>query len=203
MNEILLQAQRREPGRSAARAMRRKSVVPGIFYFHGEEPIPVAAHELALRPLIRTSESHLVRMRLDDGVEKTCILKDISFDPITDRPVHFDLQGVSADETIAVEVPVNLVGQSIGQRDGGIVEFLLHKIEIECLPQDLPDHINVDISNLGIGESIHVSDLTIEKGSFLTGGDVAVVAVATPRAESDTSSGPTEPEVITKGKEKA
>lgn len=203
MNEILLQAQRREPGRSAARAMRRKSVVPGIFYFHGEEPIPVAAHELALRPLIRTSESHLVRMRLDDGVEKTCILKDISFDPITDRPVHFDLQGVSADETIAVEVPVNLVGQSIGQRDGGIVEFLLHKIEIECLPQDLPDHINVDISNLGIGESIHVSDLTIEKGRFLTGDDVAIVAVATPRTESDASAGPTEPEVITKGKEKA
>lgn len=203
MNEILLQAQRREPGRSAARAMRRKSVVPGIFYFHGEEPIPVAAHELALRPLIRTSESHLVRMRLDDGVEKTCILKDISFDPITDRPVHFDLQGVSADEAIAVEVPVSLVGQSIGQRDGGIVEFLLHKIEIECLPQDLPDHINVDISNLNIGESIHVSDLTIEKGRFLTGGDVAVVAVAAPRAESETSSGPTEPEVITKGKEKA
>ena len=114
MNEILLQAQRRQPGRSAARAMRRQSVVPGIFYFHGEEPIAVAAHELALRPLIRTSESHLVRMRLDDGVEKTCILKDISFDPITDRPVHFDLQGVAADEAIAVEVPVNLVGQAIG-----------------------------------------------------------------------------------------
>ncbi|MCC7438403.1 MAG: 50S ribosomal protein L25 [Armatimonadetes bacterium] len=203
MNEILLQAQRRQPGRSAARAMRRKSVVPGIFYFHGEEPIPVAAHELALRPLIRTSESHLVRMRLDDGVEKTCILKDISFDPITDRPVHFDLQGVSADEAIAVEVPVNLVGQAIGQRDGGIVEALLHKIEIECLPQDLPDHINVDISNLGIGESIHVSDLTLEKGQILTHGDVAVVAIAAPRTESDAASGSTEPEVIAKGKEKA
>ena len=203
MNEILLQAQRRQPGRSAARAMRRQSVVPGIFYFHGEEPIAVAAHELALRPLIRTSESHLVRMRLDDGVEKTCILKDISFDPITDRPVHFDLQGVAADEAIAVEVPVNLVGQAIGQRDGGIVEALLHKIEIECLPLDLPDHINVDISNLGIGESIHVSDLTLEKGRILTHGDVAVVAVAAPRTESDAASGPAEAEVITKGKEKA
>ena len=203
MNEILLQAQRRTPGRSEARAMRRKSIVPGIFYFHGEEPIAVAAHELALRPLIRTSESHLVRMRLDDGVEKTCILKDISFDPITDRPVHFDLQGVSADEAITVEVPVSIVGQSIGQRDGGIVEFLLHKIEIKCLPQDLPDHINVDITNLGIGDSIHVSDMTLEKGTFVTGGDVAVVAIAAPRTESEATAGSAEPEVITKGKEKA
>ena len=69
MSEITLEANRRELGRSAARAMRRKSIVPGIFYFHGEEPIAISVPELSLRPLIFTTESHLVRLRLDDGVE--------------------------------------------------------------------------------------------------------------------------------------
>src|SRR5512133_2845639 len=116
MSEVLLQAHRREPGRSNARALRRQSVVPGIYYSHGEEPIPIAAGELALRPLIYTTESHLVRLRLEEGLERTCVVKDVVFDPITDRPVHFDLQGVAADEAIRVEVPVVLHGTSIGQR---------------------------------------------------------------------------------------
>src|SRR4051812_44037136 len=106
MSEVILEARRREAGRSNARLLRRQSVVPGIYYFHGEEPIAISVAELALRPLIYTTESHLVKMKLDDGSEKSCVLKDISFDPITDRPTHFDLQGVSANEAIRVEVPV-------------------------------------------------------------------------------------------------
>ncbi len=200
MNEIVLDVQRRNPGRSEARAMRRRSLVPGIFYFHGEEPIAIAVHELALRPLIETAETHLVRLRVD-GIEKSCILKDIDFHPITDRPVHFDLQGVAADERIRVEVPIALQGQAIGQRDGGIVDFVLHKIEVECLPQDLPDHINVDITNLGIGQSLHVGDVKVENLTILTPADVTVVLIAQPRTDADlTSGGATEPEVISKGR---
>ena len=145
MSEVLLEARRREPGRSAARALRRQGVVPGVFYFHGEEPIAVAATELALRPLIFTAESHIVRLRLDDGVEKTCILKEVTFDPITDRATHFDLQGVAANERVRVEVPVALTGSSVGVREGGIVDQILYKLEIECLPKDLPEHIDVDM----------------------------------------------------------
>ncbi len=203
MSEILLQASLRTPGRSLARALRRKSQVPGIYYFHGETPIAVAATELALRPLIYTSDSHIIRLRLDDGTEKTCVLKDITFDPITDRPVHFDLQGVAADEKVRVEVPVVIVGQAAGQRDGGIVDFILHKVEIECMPSDLPEHIEVDVTKLGIGESLHVSDISVPNVTVLTAGEAAVVAVAAPRTDAAGTAGASEPEVIAKGKTEA
>lgn len=201
MNEILLSVQRRAPGRSVARMMRRQGVVPGIYYYHGEEPIAIAVAELSLRPLIETSESHLVRIKLEDGTEKTCILKDMDFHPVTDRPVHFDLQGVAANETIKVEVPIALQGMAIGQRDGGVVEFVLHKVEVECLPKYLPDHINVDITDLAIGQSIHVGDIVLENVTILTAADVTVALVASPRVESsDAEGGAAEPEVITKSK---
>jgi large subunit ribosomal protein L25 len=201
MSEIILDVKRREPGRSNARALRRNSIVPGIYYYHGEEPIPVATAELALRPLIYTTESHIVSMRLDDGTQKTCVLKDISFDPITDRPVHFDLQGVAANETMRVEVPINVVGQAAGQRDGGIVDLVLHKLEIECLPGHLPEHIDVDITNLQINDSIHVRDLQIENITFLAAPYATIVAISPPRlaVETEPTTAP-EPEVITKAK---
>lgn len=200
MSEIILEARRRTPGRSEARVMRRQSIVPGIYYFHGEEPIAIAVHELALRPLIYTTESHLVRMRLDDGSEKSCMLKDISFDPITDRPTHFDLQGVAANEAIRVEVPVVLTGNSVGQRNGGVVDLVLHKLEIECMPADLPEHIEVDITNVDVNQSLHVSDLSIPNVTFITHSDLAVVTITPQRGEMEASGGATEPEVISKGK---
>lgn len=202
MSDISLQAQRRQPGRSNARALRRQSMVPGVFYFHGEESIPLAAHELALRPLIQTSESHLINLTLDDGVEKLCILKDMTFDPITDRPTHFDLMGVAAGESIRVSVPVVLSGRAAGQMDGGLVQHILHELEIECLPKDLPEHIEVDITPLGIGNSIHVSDLSLENAQILTSAEATVVSVSAPRTEEEgmSTSGPMEPEVISKGK---
>jgi large subunit ribosomal protein L25 len=203
MSEVLLEARHRAPGRSDARALRRQGIVPGVFYFHGEEPIPLAATELALRPLIFTAESHIVRLRLDDGVEKTCILKEVTFDPITDRATHFDLLGVSATEVVRVEVPLLLVGTAAGQREGGVVDVLLHKLEIECLPKDLPEHIDVDITDLAIGQSLHVRDVKAENLTILSSEDATIVAITPPRVgvEATPAAAAAEPEVITKGKE--
>jgi large subunit ribosomal protein L25 len=200
MSEVILEARRREPGRSNARSLRRQSVVPGIYYFHGEEPIAISVAELSLRPLIYTTESHLVKMKLDDGSEKACVLKDICFDPITDRPTHFDLQGVSANVMMHVEVPVTLVGQSVGVRNGGVVDFSLHKLEVECLPANLPEHIEVDISNLDVNDSVHVSDLNIPNVTIVTSADLSIVGISPARVAMEEPAGATEPEVITKGK---
>lgn len=202
MSDISLQAQRREPGRSTARSLRRQGIVPGVFYFHGEDSIPLAAHELALRPLIQTAESHLINLKLDDGTEKLCILKDMTFDPITDRPTHFDLMGVAAGESIRVSVPVVLSGRAAGQLEGGLVQHILHELDIECLPKDLPEHIVIDITPLAIGNAIHVSDLSVENVSILTAAEATVVSVSAPRVteEETISAGPAEPEVIAKGK---
>jgi large subunit ribosomal protein L25 len=204
MSEIVLEARLREPGRSAARAMRRQGVVPGIYYFHGQEPIALAATELALRPLIYTAETHIVRLRLEDGTEKTCILKEVTFDPITDRATHFDLQGVSATERVRVEVPIALTGSSIGVREGGVLDFHLHKLEIDCLPKDLPEHIDVDISGLAVGQSLHVRDLDLPSLHILSAEDATIVSVTPPRVEMEATPAPVvpgEPELIGKAKE--
>jgi large subunit ribosomal protein L25 len=200
MSEVILEARRREPGRSNARVLRRQSVIPGIYYFHGEEPIAISVAELALRPLIFTTESHLVKMKLDDGTEKSCVLKDIVFDPITDRPTHFDLQGVSANEVIRVEVPIVLVGQAIGMRNGGVIDFALHKLEVECVPASLPEHVEVDITNLNVNDSFHVSDLDLPGITIVTSGDLNIVSVNPARVAMEDASTAAEPEVIAKGK---
>lgn len=204
MSEILLEARLREPGRSAARALRRQGVVPGIYYFHGQDPIALAATELALRPLIYTAETHIVRLRLEDGSEKTCILKEVTFDPITDRATHFDLQGVSATERVRVEVPIALTGSSIGVREGGVLDFHLHKLEIECFPKDLPEHIDVDISTLTVGQTLHVSDLDLPNLTILSSLDATVVSIIPPRVELESTPAAAvtaEPELISKEKE--
>lgn len=200
MSEVILEARRREPGRSNARVLRRQSVVPGIYYFHGEEPIAISVAELALRPLIYTTESHLVKLKLDDGNEKSCVLKDIVFDPITDRPTHFDLQGVSANEVIRVEVPIVLVGQAIGMRNGGMIDFALHKLEVECVPADLPDQIEVDITNLNVNDSFHVSDLDLPNFTIVTPGELNIVSINPARVAMEETATTAEPEVISKGK---
>ena len=207
MSDTKLEAQLREAGRSNARTLRRQGVIPGIFYFHGQDSIPLAVHELALRPLITTSESRLVNLKLDDGSEKLCILKEVVFDPLTDRPVHFDLMGVAAGEVIKVSVPIALIGRAAGQTEGGIVQHTLHELDIEVLPKNLPEHIEVDITELNIGDSVHVSELDVENVTILTSEEATVVSISAPRiVEEETPEGleeteeVAEPEVIGKGK---
>ncbi len=208
MSDIQLDAQMREPGRSTARSLRRDGAIPGIYYFHGEDSISIAVDELALRPLIQTSESRLVNLKLDDGTEKLCILKDMVFDPITDRPVHFDLMGVAAGELIKVYVAVHLVGRAAGLAEGGLVQHQLNEIEIEVLPKNLPEHVEVDVSGLNIGDSLHVGDIDAGDFTILTPDNITIVSVSAPRvADEDAGegdllgeAGSAEPEVIGKGK---
>ena len=205
MSDIALEAKVREAGRSNARALRREGVIPGIYYFHGEDSIPLAVHELALRPLINTSESHLVNLQLNDGSEKLCILKEVVFDPITDRPVHFDLMGVAAGEVIKVSVPVVLLGRAAGQGEGGVVQHILNELDLEVLPKNMPEHIEVDISPLGIGDSIHVSDLSLDDVTILNPEEATIVSVSAPRVSEEEGAElegveAAEPEVIGKGK---
>ncbi len=209
MSEITLKATRREPGRSAARRMRRNGIVPGIYYFHGEASVAIATNELALRPLIYTSETHLIRLEIEGGEEKRCILKAVDFDPITDRPVHFDLQGVAAGETIRTEIPIVFTGNAVGVKNGGIQQTILHRLDIECLPKDLPEHIEVDVTPLEVGESIHVGDLNLENIDVHHQPDQTIVTIVPPRVVSDEEQpleqqgAESEPELVGRGGEES
>ncbi|MCE1189796.1 MAG: 50S ribosomal protein L25 [Ignavibacteria bacterium] len=205
MEKVVLQASvRTEFSKSGRGQLRRNGKVPGILYAKTVEPIPVTVLENSINPLVFTAESHVINLQLDNGTQVDCVIKDIQFDPVTDRVIHFDLQGLVSGEKLEIEIPVVITGSSIGVRDGGLLQQFLHKIKIECLPSDIPEHVEVDVTALGMGHAVHVSDLKIAGAEILHTPETVVVSVSHPRSAEEAADGEgrTEPEVIAKGKEK-
>ena len=184
MSEIVLTAQRRDPRAKHANALRREGFIPGVFYGHGEENLNIAVEPLSLNPLIFTSTTNIVTLKLADGTAKQCILREVQFDPVTDRPVHFDLLGLRENEEISIEVPVVLSGGvSQGVKDGGTLQHVIHKLHISCLPKYIPSKVEIDVSALNINDSVHVRDLKIDNVTMLENADSAVVSVLPPTVE--------------------
>jgi len=210
MSEISIIAKKRVLStKGTVNKLRRDGNIPGIYYRKGTEPIPIYTSDSALKPLVYTSETHVINLQIDEGDELKSILKNVQFDPVSDKVVHFDLLGISADEELEIEVPVALEGQAKGIKEGGVVQHTMHKLRISCLPADIPQHITIDITNLGIGDSVHVKDINVEKARLLHHDDVIIVSVHVPRAVVEptaavaevTGEEKTEPEVISKGKQ--
>ncbi len=195
MSEIILNAEKRETGKKAAKAVRKRGMLTGNYYSNGSQPIAIAVHPLSMRNIVYTKDTHLVRLNVENS-SYDCILKDVSFDPVSDKIVHFDLLGVSANAEIEIEVPVVLQGQAIGVRDGGIVDFVLHKIRVACIPANMPEHIEVNISNVGMNSSLHISDITVPNVRILERPDSVIVAVTPPRDEEANTGSTTEPELV-------
>lgn len=209
MSEITITAEIRKDLGKRAKKLLRSGKIPGIFYGHGQPNIPIAMGELTLQPLYRSSAAHIINLKLDDGSSHTCILRDVQFDPVTDRPVHFDMFGLSENEELTIEVPLAVVGAAKGVKDGGILQHIIHRLRVSCLPKNIPDHIEVNVESLEINKSIHVRDLNIPNVKVLENENSTVVAVVPPTVlkEAEVAPGavpaeaaPAEPEVIGKGK---
>ena len=208
MEKSILEAEVRETGnKQASKLVRKNGKIPGVYYSKHDSPIHLAVPEKSINPLIFSAETHLVSLKVD-GKELDCVIKDVQFDPVTDKVVHFDLIGLTSGETFQLEIPVQLHGTPVGIKEGGIIQHLIHKLEIECLPKDIPQHINIDISELKIGDAIHVKDINIENITILNPEDSVIIQVTHPKVEKEpvaaeeTEAGEeqTEPEVIGKGK---
>ena len=205
MEKVVLEAKKREQINKASRsALRRSGRVPAVFYSRHYEPLAIDLSERALHPLVFTSKTHLISLNLGEPEYMDCIIKDVQFDPVTEKIVHIDLLGLQKGEKIQIEVPVQLRGTPIGLKEGGVLQHTLHKIEIECLPAEIPEHLEIDVTNLKLGDSIHISDLKFENFDILNSEEVIVAAVTHPKVEKEETPAEgvevTEPEVIAKGK---
>ncbi|MCY7361672.1 MAG: 50S ribosomal protein L25 [Ignavibacteria bacterium] len=205
MSEITLKAQKREQNQELTlNQLRKKGIIPGIYYGHGVDNINIAANELDLRPIIYTTESHIINLKFGEDSTLSCILKDVQFHPVSDKPLHFDLIALKEGETINIEVSVHLVGNSIGVREGGVLQHNLHKLDIECLPSNIPSHIDVDIAGMNIGDSLKISDLKLDNVTILNDSNASIVAIVAASVEkevaTDGTEAPAEPEVISKAK---
>lgn len=181
MEAITLEAQDRDVGKKATRAVRRAGNVPCVLYGHHTDSVSFQIPEASLKQLIYTTETHVVNVKLD-GKEYSCILKDADLHPVTDRPIHADFLVLEAGEMVTLVVPVRYHGTPLGQKEGGNTQVILHEIEVRCLPQDIPAHIEVDIAGLNIGDAIHIEDLEVEGAEIIGRPEQTVVTVVAPRA---------------------
>jgi large subunit ribosomal protein L25 len=211
MSEITLTAEIRKEIGKRTNVLRKTGKVPGIYYGHGQENIPVALSELILKPLYTTSATHVINLKLNDGSSHMCVLRDVQLDPVTEKPVHFDLFGLNENEVITIEIPVKLTGGiPKGVRDGGILQHILHKLKVSCLPKDIPDHVEINVEELEINRSIHVKDMVIANVKIMENETSTIVAVVPPVvvkepepaavAVAPTAEAPAEPEVVARGK---
>jgi large subunit ribosomal protein L25 len=182
--ERKLKAERRDStGKETAHKVRAAGRVPAVVYGRGMEPIHVSVDSRELFHLLHTDAGMnvLVDLRVD-GDHFLALPREIQRDLIRGRFIHVDFLRIARDEKITVEVPVHLVGESHGVKEGGVIEHHLWNLNVECLPTDVPTHIDADITRLGINESLKVSDLKApERCTILTPVDEVVVSVVPPQ----------------------
>ena len=208
MKEKIIKAEIRvKSGKEYSKKLRREGKIPGIFYSKGSEPIPFACDLKELKDIEHYGTSIITVMF--DGKKVNGLIKEIQYDLVSDGIIHIDIMGIELTKKVCVEVPVVIKGTAVGVKDSeGILEQITHKIEIECLPTDIPERIEVDVSELNIGNSIHVGDLKIENAKIITKPDFAVITIVPPTVIKEVvEAAPSEeeekePEVIQKDKEK-
>lgn len=183
MSQIILAAEPRVPGQTAAKALRRDGRTPGVYYANGQDPVHFSVQTLALRPVVYTAEAKTVSLEVG-GKSMPCILKEVTFDPVTDKILHIDMLGIVAGNKIALQIPLHIVGLAIGVREGGTLEHIIHKARVRVDPTTMPEHIDVDVTNLGRGQSIHVRDLNVPGVEFMDRPDAIVVACHNPKGSA-------------------
>ena len=206
-NANLSAALRTETGKGAARSLRREGRVPGIIYGHAREPQPltVDAKELG-RLLEHVTESTVIELALDGKPTKT-LIREIQRHPVKRSIVHVDFQELVAGESVIVRIPLVFRGVAQGVKvDAGIMNTLMTEFEVEADPSNIPDHIDVDVTNVTIGHALHVGEIPLPAGvTVLDDPESAVVIVSAPKATELTPAEgivaiPAEPELIRKPK---
>ncbi|MBU2938297.1 50S ribosomal protein L25/general stress protein Ctc [Lacinutrix sp. C3R15] len=173
-------SQRESVGKKATKALRNAGQVPCVLY-GGDKPVHFSAPELAFSKLVYTPNAHTVVIELTDGTTLNAVLQDIQFHPVTDRILHVDFYQLFDDKEISLNVPVNIVGNSRGVKNGGVLRKNNRKLRVKALPANLPDFIEIDITPLKIGDKISVRDLNQEKYTLLHSDNTVVCQIKTSR----------------------
>lgn len=182
----LLAKLRTQLGKEASRKLRQKGLVPAICYGPRTDSVPLTLDPKELMKTIQIGENVLIELMIQDGkkaAQKVVVVRDLQIDPIKDQYIHADLFEVVMDEEISVEVPIVLVGKPEGVKMGGVLEQITREITVECLPADIPQSIDVNVSHLNIGDTIHIGDIGLEKGKILVDATTTLATVVPPTVE--------------------
>ncbi|MFH1005873.1 MAG: 50S ribosomal protein L25 [Candidatus Latescibacterota bacterium] len=204
--ELVMHAnQREETGKGYCKRLRQQGIIPGVLYGPGEDPTSIEIDRKQLEELLhaggQTSMVTLMLGRERKHTRKT-IVRDLQYDPVRGVLIHADFQHISMTQTIHVEIPISVVGIPEGVRNAdGILDHTMHSVELSCLPTEIPDHVEVDVTELGLGQSIHVADLLEKESRITSDPERIVLSVVMPRkavevAEDEAGEGMAQPEVI-------
>lgn len=170
-------------GKKVAKRLRFRGQLPAVVYGEDAAPVACSVDQRRLTDLLKAHGRNAIISLSAGDTSQSTIIKDIQYHPVRDEILHVDFHRIDLTRKIVVEVPVHATGAAVGVRiSEGILEQMLHDIEVECLPTEIPDHIEIDVSDLDIGDSLHVSDIVQDGDDFsiVTDADRTVFAVAAP-----------------------
>jgi large subunit ribosomal protein L25 len=214
MSELVIEVERREQfGKGANRKLRAQGLIPAVVYGGGKEPVPVVVNRKAVAELLHRERGKntifLLRMK-GTKQERHAMLKDFQIDPITQQYIHLDFIRVMKGQHVRVEVPVELVGESVGVKAGGFLDFTGRSLHVECPADAIPEKVTVDISKLRIGEHVAAGQVQLPPGVKLLDDPHKILVTIEGRAaaaEEEVAAAPAEemaePEVIRRGKAEA
>jgi len=203
MHTVALTAQvRKTLGKGAARSLRRQSLVPAVLYGRDVEStlLSVSPTDLERATSTASAENILIDLTITDGESmrnQRAMIREIQVDPVNRNILHVDFLGISMDRQITVEVPINLVGDPVGVSAGGMLQQVLRSVEISCLPDRIPDTLELDVSSLSMGHSLHVSDLQAPEGvELLSDQRLTIATVLAPKKIEEKPAAPAEGEEL-------
>jgi large subunit ribosomal protein L25 len=190
-------------GKGVARKLRATGKVPAVVYGHGDRTTPLAvdAHELDLLLHSISVDNTVIGLTQEGGQQTKVLIREVQMHPFKPQVLHVDFLLLHAGERLKVRIPVRLSGTPVGVHvGGGVMDQVMYDLEVECLPDEIPEAIDLDVSNMDIGESMRVSDLKLEKVRLIADGDLPIVSVLAPTVsqaeEDEAAAAAPEPEVI-------
>lgn len=179
---------RERTGKGVARKLRSEGLIPGVFYGHKTEPVALSLDPVELKKILSSASGRntFITLKFEGKKEKdrVAMLKDLQVTPLKREYLHADLYEILMDEKITSRVPVHFVGKAVGVKEGGIEQHSRRELDIRCLPANIPNFIEVDVTNLAIGDSLHIKDLKLPEGvEILDPAGDTVVSVVAPVAE--------------------
>ncbi len=209
MAELAIDVQKRsETGTNANRRLRQAGKIPAVVYGGGKDTVPIVLDRKTLIDLMKSgdNENAIFLLKLaDSGQERHAMIRDMQVDPLTRQVVHIDFQRIVMDKKVKVQVPVELKGTAYGVKtEGGMIDFVSREVTIECLPGDIPKHLDLDVTDLRVGQHVEAKDLKLPDGVTLAEEpDRVIISLGHTKAEESAAAateGAAEPEVVKRGK---
>jgi len=182
---------RKEKGKCVARRLRQKGMLPAVIYGHKTPSTPLVIDSKQLRKVIvgGKSERKLLSLSIEENgepTEKTVMIKELQINPVKRHYLHVDFFEVAMDEEITIPIPIKLIGEAEGVKIGGVLQQVRRELEIRCLPSQIPDNLEIDVSSLHIGDSVHLRDVQLPPGTkALEDADLTIATVLAPTIEKE------------------